>query len=170
MKRSVKGLLLLFVVAFCCLALIESNAQDMPVPPLIQSRYFKKVFAYNKSLPKDGIKIVVVYTDASANMKDDMVEAFSAVGMNASAVKVGQLAAGGVGANVIYVLPGVDIKPVKEFCRTNSIMSATGFPKWVKDGDISVGIDAVNDVPKVIINTDRLKTEKQDAADLMRLR
>lgn len=144
-------------------------AQEMPVPILVQARYFKKVFGYNKSIPKDQIKVVIVYADASAEDKDDLVQAFSAMGMSASAVKTGQLASQS-GVHVVYVAPGVDVRVVKEFCRANGVLSITGVPKWVKDGDISIGLDVVNEQPKVLVSADRLKTERQDAADLLRLR
>lgn len=157
---------LLFAYALCSLP-AEIWAQDMPVPVLVQARFFKKVFAYNKTLPKDQIKIAIVYTDASAEAKGDLVEAFGSVGMNVTAVKSVAQAAG---VNVVYAAPGVDVKAVRDFCRTNGILSITGVPKWVKDGDISIAIDAVNDQPKVVVNADRLKTERQDAPDLLRFR
>jgi len=163
-------LLLIVVMGLITVKSVGSlYAQEMPVPILVQARYFKKVFAYNKSLPKDQIKIVIVYADASAEDKDDLVQAFSSAGMNASAVKTGQLASQS-GVHVVYAAPGVDIKVVREFCRTNGVLSITGVPKWVKDGEISIGLDVVNDQPKVLVNAERLKAERQDAADLLRLR
>jgi hypothetical protein len=146
------------------------TAQDMPIPVPVQVRFFKKVFVYNKSIPKDGIKIVIVYGDASNDIKDDIVEAFETMGMKASAVKSPQLATAGIGAHVIYLAPGGDVRTVREFCKANGILSISGLPNHARNGDVSISLDAVNDSPKVIVNPDRLKIEKQDAADLMRLR
>jgi hypothetical protein len=90
--------------------------------------------------------------------------------MKTSAVKAPQLATAGVGANVIYLAPGGDMRTVKEFCKNNGILSICGLPNHTRNGDISISLDAVNDAPKVIVNSERLKIEKQDAADLLRLR
>jgi hypothetical protein len=160
------------ILVLCTLFLSDEycTAQDMPIPIPVQARFFRKVFAYNKSIPKEGVKIVIVYGDASNDIKDEIVEAFESMGMKASAVKSPQLATAGVGANVIYLAPGGDLRTVKEFCKNNGILSISGLPNHARNGDVSISLDAVNDAPKVIVNPDRLKLEKQDAADLMRLR
>lgn len=145
-------------------------AQDMPVPIGVQARFFRKIFAYNKSIPKEGVKIVVVYGDGTGEIKDEITEAFEALGMKANAVKGGQLASAGVGAHVVYLAPGGDMRTVKEFCKNNGILSITGMPNLVRNGDISIALDAINEAVKPIVNPDRLKIEKQDAAELMRLR
>jgi hypothetical protein len=147
----------------------ELVAQDMPVPPIVQARFFKKIFAYDKTLPKEQIKLAVVYADASNEVKNEIVDAFTAIGISATAVKTPQLSTL-AGVHVVYVAPGVDLRPVKEYCRANGVLSITGVPKWVRDGDVSITIDAVNDQPKILANADRLKTEKQDAPDLLRFR
>lgn len=147
------------------------SAQEMPVPVSVQARYFKKVFVYDKTIPKDGIKLLVVYGDATPNdVKDEIVDAFNAIGIKATAAKGAQIATAGAGANVVYFAPGGDLKAVKEFCKTNGVLSISGLPNLANNGDVSIAINAVNDAPKVVINPDRLKLEKQDAADLMRLR
>ncbi len=163
------------LIATCVLALVIAtqglSAQDMPVPIPVQARFFKKVFGYDKTIPKDGIKVVIVFGDATpADVKDDLVDAFNSMGMKASAAKAPQLATVGVGANVIYLAPGGDLRAVKEFCKTNGILSISGIPNQTRNGDISIALDVVNDAPKVVVNPDRLKTERQDAAELMRLR
>jgi sorbitol-specific phosphotransferase system component IIA len=163
------------LIAVCIIAVVIAaqglSAQDMPVPIPVQARFFKKVFGYDKSIPKDGIKIVIVFGDATpADVKDDIVDAFTSMGMKASAAKGAQLATAGVGANVIYLAPGGDLRAVKEFCKNNGVLSISGLPNQARNGDISIAMDAVNDAPKVVVNPDRLKIEKQDAAELMRLR
>lgn len=147
------------------------SAQDMPVPVPVQARFFKKVFVYDKTIPKDAIKLIVVVGDATpADVKDEIVDAFNSIGIKASAMKAAQLSSAGVGANVIYLAPGGDLRAVKEFCKNNGVLSISGFPNQARNGDISISMDAVNDAPKIVINPDRLKAEKQDAAELMRLR
>jgi hypothetical protein len=172
MNRLQKGLFhyCLFLAVMLCIAEEYCFAQDMPVPVPVQVRFFRKVFAYNKSIPKEGVKVIVVYGDATGETKDEVVEAFESLGMKASAVKGGQLASAGAGAHVVYLAPGGDMRAVKEFCKNNGVLSITGMPNLARNGDISISLDAVNDAPKVIVNPDRLKLEKQDAADLMRLR
>lgn len=165
----------LCLIATCLIALVIADhglfAQDMPVPIPVQARFFKKVFVYDKSIPKDGVKLLVVVGDATpADTKDEIVDAFNSIGIKASAAKAAQLASAGVGMNVIYLAPGGDLRAVKEFCKTNGILSISGLPNQARNGDISISMDAVNDAPKVVVNPDRLKLERQDAAELMRLR
>lgn len=146
------------------------SAQDMPVPIPVQARFFKKLFAYNKTIPKEGIKVVIVYGDASNDIKDDIVDAFESMGIKASAIKSGQLTSARAGANAVYLAPGGDLRVVKDFCKNNGVLSISGLPNHVRNGDISIALDAINEAVKPIVNPDRLKLEKQDAADLMRLR
>jgi hypothetical protein len=150
---------------------LPADAQDMPVPALVQARFFNKVFAYNKTLPKGAaqIKIAVIFSDASGEAKDDITEAFTSLGFTVTALKPAQLS-GATGIHVVYAAPGVDLKPIKSYCSSNGVLSITGIPKWVKDGELSIAIDAVNEQPKVVANADRLKTERQDAPELMRFR
>ncbi|MCS6808783.1 MAG: hypothetical protein RML40_08930 [Bacteroidota bacterium] len=153
------------------LELVALSAQDMPVPIPVQVRYFKKVFAYDKTVPRENIKLLVVYGDATpTDVREELVEAFNSIGIRATAVKSSQLASAGADVNVVYAAPGSDIRIIKEFCRTNGVLSISGLPNLATNGDVSIAINAVNDMPKVIVNPDRLKIEKQDAADLMRLR
>lgn len=146
-------------------------AQEMPVPITVQARYFKKVFVYDKTIPKEGIKLLVIYGDATPNdVKDEIVDAFNTIGIKATAAKGSQITTAGAGVHVVYFAPGGDLKAVKEFCKTNGVLSISGLPNLANNGDVSIAINAVNDSPKVVVNPDRLKIEKQDAADLMRLR
>lgn len=149
---------------------LQTFAQDMPIPILVQARYFKKLFVYNKSIPKDGAKVVIAYSDEGVGVKDDLVQAFTAIGISASAVRSNQLTSGAAGAHAVYAVSAADIRPVRDFCKNKSVLSITGLPKYVNDGEISISIDAVKEQPKVVINAERLKAEKQDAAELIRLR
>ncbi|MCU0427277.1 MAG: hypothetical protein MUF71_16810 [Candidatus Kapabacteria bacterium] len=161
------------VLSVCVLLFMASAllAQEMPVPVAVQARYFKKVFVYDKTIPKDGIKLLVVYGDATpSDVKDEIIDAFNSIGIKTTAAKGAQIATAGAGVNVVYFAPGGDLKAVKEFCKSNGILSISGLPNLANNGDVSIAINAVNDAPKVVVNPDRLKTEKQDAADLMRLR
>jgi hypothetical protein len=151
------------------ITVITSIAQEMPVPIAVQARFFKKVFGYDKTVPRDNISIVIVYGEASADIRNDIVEAFSSIGIKANAVKAGQLSSLS-NVHVVYYAPGADLRAVKEYCRSNGVLSITGLPNLARNGDISIALDAINDAPKVIVNSERLKTERQDAADLMRLR
>ncbi len=166
--KPLRIVLSVYVLLFMASAL---SAQEMPVPVAVQARYFKKVFVYDKTIPKDGIKLLVVYGDATpGDVKDEIVDAFNTIGIKATAAKGSQIATAGAGVNVVYFAPGGDLKAVKEFCKSNGILSISGLPNLANNGDVSIAINAVNDAPKVVVNPDRLKTEKQDAADLMRLR
>lgn len=167
----------LFSTLFACAAvffvaegvLVECYAQTMPILPIVQARFFKKVFSYNKSLPKEGVKVLVAFSDASADTKDDIVEAFNAVGLQAVPVKAAQLATARLDGQVVFASSSNEVQAVREYCKAKSLLSVTGFPSFVKNGDISISIDAVNDKAKIVVNTERLKTERQDAADLVRL-
>lgn len=174
MKRSPAfalafALVLAIVFVFASIGLVPEAHAQVSVPPNVQARYFKKVFAYNNTLPKTGIKVLVVFAEGSDEIKNDILEALKSVGLEAVPVKTSALN-GRLDGQVVCAVSAKEVRPVREYCKANGVLSISAEPAAVKSGDISIGIENVDDKAKIIISADRLKTERQDAADLLRLR
>jgi hypothetical protein len=158
-----------FVVAvFFSSLLLPSFAQEMPVPPELQVALFKKVFGYDKKIQQSALKMLVVFTDASAGVKDQIVKAFKDSGVAVNAVKSDQLTDSIAGVNVLYIAPGVS--GAKQICQKNGILSITGMPSLVESGEASVGLSVLDNKPKIIVHLKQLKAEGHElSANLLQL-
>jgi len=158
---------LAIALGFCCLSL-PCLAEDMPVPPELQVAIFKKVFNYDKSIQVGAVKMLVVFTDTSAGIKDQVVKAFKDSGVPVTAAKADQMSGSLEGINVLYIAPGVS--GAKQVCQKNGILSITGNPSLVESGEASVGLSVQDNKPKIVVNLGRLKAEGHDmSANLLQL-
>lgn len=163
----------MFLSLFLVLSLIISQAkslqaQEIPVPVNLHVVLLKKVFSLCKTLQGKQIKVVIVFTDASALVKDEALSGFLAIGIQASACKPNQMAKEANDADVVYIAPGAIA--AQKFCEDKGILSVTGMPSLVESGQstVSIGIEAGK--PKVFIHLTRSKTEKQEfSSDLFKV-
>jgi hypothetical protein len=148
--------------------LLPVFAEDMPVPPELQAAIFKKVFSYDKTIQGGEPKMLVAFTDASAEIKDQVVKAFKDSGVTVSAVKADQLSGSIGGINVVYIVPGVS--GVKQICQKNGVLSITGMPSLVEAGEVSVGLSVSDNKPKIVVHLKELKAEGHElSANLLQL-
>lgn len=144
------------------------HAQEIPVPVNLHVVLLKKVFSLCKTLQGKQIKVVIVFTDASALVKDEALTGFLAIGIQASACKPNQMVKEAGNADVVYIAPGAGV--AQKFCEDKGILSVTGMPSLVENGQstVSIGIEAGK--PKVFIHLTRSKTEKQEfSSDLFKV-
>jgi hypothetical protein len=171
------GALLAFCVCVCALFVgspfigsppTQICAQEMPVPVNLHIVLLKKVLSLSKTLQGKQIKVVVVFSDASASLKDEALNGFLTIGLQASACKVNQVAKEASDADVIYIAPGAGV--VQKFCEDNGILSVTGMPSLTEKGIATVAIGVEAGKPKVFVNLTRSKTEKQEfSSDLFKV-
>jgi hypothetical protein len=143
------------------------TAQEMAVPTDMQAALFKKIFSFDKSLSGTP-KVLVLHTDASSGVKDQVIKSFGSVGITAEGIKSDQLA-GSVGANtVVYVAPGASSP--KALCSSKKALSISGVASLAESGQVSVAIGVEGGKPKIIVNMSQLKAEGHDlSADLLKL-
>lgn len=128
----------------------------------------KKVFSLCKTLQGKQIKVVIVFTDASSIIKDEALNGFLAIGIQASACKPNQIAREASDADVIYIAPGA--VAAQKFCEEKGILSVTGMPTLVENGQSTVAIGIEAGKPKVFIHLPRAKIEKQEfSSDLFKV-
>jgi hypothetical protein len=158
-----------FVIALMLICLsLSAKAQDMPVPVELQVAIFKKVFSYDKAIQAGSPKMLVVFTDKSADVKDQIVKAFKDSGMAVNATKADQLSGALGSINILYVAPGVS--GIKNLCQKNGILSITGIPSMVESGEASVGLSVIENKPKIIVHLKQLKSEGHElSANLLQL-
>lgn len=145
-----------------------SIAQEMPVPVQLHVVLLKKVFSLCKTLQGKQIKVVIVFSDASTIVKDEALNGFIAIGIQASACKMAQLAKEADDADVVYIAPGVT--GAQKFCEEHSILTITGMPSLIETGKSTVAIGVESGKPKVFINLARARAEKQEfSSDLFKV-
>ncbi|TAE24462.1 MAG: DUF4154 domain-containing protein [Candidatus Kapaibacterium sp.] len=145
-----------------------SYAQDIPVPVQLHVVLLKKVFSLSKTLQGKQIKVVIVFSDASSIVKDEALNGFIAIGIQATACKMPQLAREADDADVVYIAPGVS--GAQKFCEDHSILTITGMPSLIETGKSTVAIGVEAGKPKVFINLARAKAEKQEfSSDLFKV-
>jgi ABC-type uncharacterized transport system ATPase subunit len=145
-----------------------ARAQEIPVPVQLHVVLLKKVFSLSKTLQGKQLKVVIVFSDASTIVKDEALSGFIAIGIQATACKIPQLAKEADGADVIYIAPGATA--AQKFCEERGILSITGMPSLIETGQSSVAIGVESGKPKVFINLSRSKAEKQEfSSDLFKV-
>jgi hypothetical protein len=147
----------------------ELHAQDMPIPVRIHVALLKKVFSFNRTLQSNASpKVVIVFTDPSASVKDAALKAFTEIGIPATAMKLDQAMKALGEADVVYVAPGAEA--VQKVCDDRNIFTVTGIPALVETGKVAVGIGAEAGKPKVYVNMALMKAQKQElTSDLLRV-
>jgi hypothetical protein len=162
-----------FFCAFAALALVFEPtrllAQDMPIPVRIHVALLKKVFSFNRTLQsKPASKVVIVFTDASADVKEAAQKAFTEIGVAATALKLDQALKSLGEADVVYVAPGAE--DVQKVCDERGIFTVTGVPALVASGKVAVGIGAEGGKPKVFVHLPLTRTQKQEiSSELLRV-
>lgn len=153
-KLMLNRKILIFAISLICFTALNIYAQ---VPANLQAALFKKIFTLDKTLAAKGTTEVAVLTGSGNG--DEIVSAFSSVGISAKAVSGNQPPAG---ANVVYVMEGVEA-PSKE-CASGGILSISGDPSFVEDGKVAIGIGTEGGKPKIIVNFAQLKAEGQEVS------
>lgn len=170
--RKISGLhfkfLLFVVISLFITSIAPGKAQEIPVPVNLHVVLLKKVFSLNKNLQGKQVKVVIVFTDASSIIKDEALTGFVAIGIQATACKLPQMAREAGDADVIYIAPGAGA--AQKFCEDKGILSITGMPSLTENGTTSVAIGIEAGKPKVFIHLPRAKAEKQEfSSDLFKV-
>ena len=142
-------------------------SQEMPVPIKVQAALFAKIFNFDQTLKDKGsFEVLIVYSDVS--VKDEVSEAFKAKNISVVPVEASGFSAKAAGASVAYLCPGVKVD--KALFSTNSILSITGVPSFVENGDVAIGIDLQGNKPKILVNLKQMKSENHKiSANLLKL-
>lgn len=169
--RTAQGLLsVFFVLCFCILSTATPlYAQDMPIPVRIHVALLKKVFSFNRNLQGKPLpKVTIVYTDASAGVKDDAQKAFTEIGIPVTTMKLEQALKGLGETDIVYVTLGA--AAIQKICEERGIFTVTGVPALVEAGKVALGIGAEGGKPKVFVNMALTKLQKQElTSDLLRV-
>jgi hypothetical protein len=153
------------VIAAMTFCLVSPSLGEEVIPPDLQASIFKKIFGYDKTIQPGALKIVVVFTDGSADLKDQILRAFQNSGISATAAKADRLASAINGANVLYLTSG--IQSTKQLCQKNGILSITGIPSLVESGEASVGLSVVDSKPKIVVHLKELRSEGHDLSSYL---
>ena len=145
-------------------------AGDMPVPIKLQVEIFGKVFDYVKTLPAGDRKVLVLYTNETAGIQGDLVQAFQETGVTAAAIHPDQLGTQLTGATAVYISPGVPSTSASQLCRERGVLSISGLPSLAKTGEVSIGVGMKSGRPEIIVNLGQVRAQGHEvSSDLLRL-
>lgn len=158
MKKSIFIMFLLIIFSSLTIA------QEMAVPVNLQAALFKKIFGFNKTTGGNP-KVLVLFNDASAGVKDQVIAAFKEAGLDVTAAKD---AGGATAGSVVYVCPGVPSP--KSVTSKVGALSISGVGAYAENGSVAVALGTEGGKPKIIVNMAQLKAENQEmSADLLKM-
>ncbi len=159
----------IFILCLSLFAVASLRAQANEVPINIQVVLFKKIFMFDKALQgKPQVNVLVIYTDASEESKDEIVAAFQQAGCTTSAVRVEQ-AGGKMGeASVVYLAKGAGSAKVQ--CAKAGVLSISGVASLIEGGSVAVGVGTESGKPKIFVSVSTLKAAGHElSADLLNI-
>jgi hypothetical protein len=160
MRYSIISHCIILIATILCSNITSSLAQEMPVPVKLHVVLLKKVFTLSKNHQGKQIKILIVFTDASTAVKDEALKNFNAIGLSATACKIGQVAQEIEGVDAVYIAPGA--VAAEKICVEKGILSITGIPSFTETGKITIAIGMEAGKPKVFFSASHAKAEKQE--------
>jgi len=157
----VESLLLLISLG----SVVTVQAQDMPVPPELQAAIFRKIFEHDRNLAVGtSPRLLIAFSADYSQLKNRLVRAFEGVGIKPSAepddhiMNISQV-------DVLYL--ATQRKSFRQLCEQNSVLSITGFPSLVENGEVAIGLTATENKPKIVIHRKQLKAEGHELANTL---
>ena len=145
-------------------------ATEMPVPAKLQGVIFRRIFDYVKTFDKGEVNLLVVYAEEPPEVTSELMESFKKAGLLPTTIEVGELSQKIGNAKAVYILPGVAASQVKKLCLENGILSLSGIPSMVEQGDISISLTLEGGRPLIVVNRSRIETEgHQLSSELLQL-
>ncbi len=188
-SRYIKTVILLYTLILAFFPILVSQAYDMPVPVELQYPLFLKILTFDRNLKaRVGKEIVIgiVYQGkfkSSLRVKDEFVNVIK----NSPIKNVQEIPVKQVSINIdesdlksfiskekidaLYITPmrAMEIESIIKLSREKKIITLTGIPNYVKVG-LSVGIDAKDNQPQIVINLSGAKGEGVDfSSQLLKL-
>lgn len=157
---------------FILLAYGMAEAQQLAVPLKIQVAIFKKVFAYDSILQQAGnVSIVIVHSNKYASMAGEVSDAFKQSGFATSTVSLSDLGSNVNANTVVYALLEEGLDTLKSVCTSKQILSISGLPELVEDGNVSVALGVTEEgKPLPIVHFNRLQEEGHElSAQVLKL-
>jgi len=169
-ESKTKGMLVVAVVATVVIA-TSSLGQGMPVPAERQAQVLKRALAYDKTIEGEPLIVFIVSTEQESDLLNDLVMAFTRVGVTPAVMDVSELEKPGSGISVMYATPMTDPAKLKQFCADNDVLSISGVPAWAEQGNVSMSLGlSQHENVQIIVNLNQLRAEGHEfSADFLRI-
>ncbi|CAH8296458.1 uncharacterized protein DUF4154 [Mariniflexile fucanivorans] len=160
-----KGLVFIFI--FCCFG-NSVFAQNIPVPEKIQAALLSKVLKYNPQIQQSPkIQILVVFDNNSEINKDEFIKGLGN-SIEAKAIYPSELEQNISGYQAVYFMQGIHYQA--SICKKYKVLSVTGTPRFIEQGEISLGFGLQNNKPIILVNLISLEKENQSfSSDILRI-
>ncbi|WP_175454816.1 YfiR family protein [Lutibacter oricola] len=138
------------------------------MPENIQAALLSKVLKFNPGFSDStSIKMLVVYNNNTQINKDEFIRGVGN-SIEVKAIKPEELKDNISETNVVYFMPGINDS--SKLCNKNKVLSVTGTPQYVEQGEISLGFGVENNKPKILVNLTSLEQEGQSfSSDILRI-
>ncbi|MDF1563869.1 MAG: YfiR/HmsC family protein [Deltaproteobacteria bacterium] len=161
------------VLALLGLLLAPRPSQAAEVPLNLQAALFTKIFKLNQKLASKGddLELLIVHAPGQLSQAYQVTTAFSRAGVRAQAVSTTSLRSKVSGADVVYVMSGVDAAEVSGLVASNGVLSIAGSSDPVEGGQVAVGVELGHGGrPKIVLNLRRASNETHTfSSQLLRL-
>jgi hypothetical protein len=182
MAGRIKLKILLAICVFIPVFLVNSFAQEMPIPVENQVSLFVKILNYDRQIKlniSNCVNIGILYQNKfriSSIAKDEFIKylmlnsennidgkPFNCIPIEYNSLDNLESIFKEKKLNVLYVTPmrSVDLGKIIQICRQKKVISISGVPDYIKEG-LSVGLDVEGESPKIMINIYAAKSEGAD--------
>lgn len=155
---------LIFTLLAAILGAAVAHAQAA-APPAVQATTFAKILSFDRALDKSKTRILLIH-DLSTGKDQAAVlqQAFTAAGLAAEAVPVGNARNRLEPGVVAYLLPGTVSSLLLDSAAAAHVLTIAGDPSLAEQGKVSVGLGMRGDKPDIVVNLGRVATEGHDFA------
>lgn len=145
--RSRRILSVLLILPFFCLM---AEAQNGQLKPAVEVMMFKKVFKYVTTLRKSPS--ILILHDSRTSKPDEILDAFKSEKFFAATTPSNDVESVISNFDVIYLMPGIKVAPLKDFFIKKKVLVITGDPGLVSSGLAALAIASEKKHPVICLN------------------
>jgi hypothetical protein len=151
-------------------ALLPARA-DEELPPRLQAALFRKIFLYETDLGRGPPDVLILAGRLSSGRAQEMVQAFSEAGVEASAAEPGGRLPTINQRTVIYAFPDVPKAELRRLATSARALTISGDPEMALSGRVSVALRRKADGhPEILVNLPVLQADGRElSASLLKL-
>jgi TonB family protein len=138
---------------------VSGGPSSAAVAPAAQANTFDKVFAFDRSLDRNSLQVLILSHDPAAAADTALREGFTRAGIRSEVVPVAA-ARTRLAAGVVVYLSGEHATPeLLDQLAKARVLTITGEPSLVDQGRAAVALEDAGGRPQVVVNPDRAAVE-----------
>lgn len=119
------------------------SVTKMPVSPNLQAPFVAKIARYDRAYPKkDKPKALVLHRSGEPSSETkQMVKLLGNNGFQVQLVTDSSLSSVKDKVFLVFAMPGVDTQALSAFCKKRKVLSFSGDPEPVREGQLSIALE-----------------------------